>query len=485
MSNAPGMGPITSRHTTTFTALLAERATARIQDCPNPEAQRRAKAALIDTVGVALAAGGDPASIAISDALVELGSAGRGTATVWRTGERTSPMQAALRNGTDAHALDYDDVVMTMVGHPSTVLFPALVAVAEHHNISGSQLLQAYSVGLDTNRAVAAALPVDEHYARGWHATASIGVIGAAVAVAAMRGATIEQLRNCIGIAATTASGLRRNFGTMTKPVHAGLAASNAVLSAHLAVRQVTADADLLDGAGGYLSLFGRPRLDAITDLLRSAPILDPEPTVIKRYPCCYWTHAGIDAALNIRRQLAATAGLVDFSKVVDVTVAVQPHGLDALLSEPPRTGLAAKFNMAYCVMVALRVGEPRLGDFSDDAVAAAVDPDLLSRVTATEITTPSVGPQTYRDGFAVIDVRLDDGRRLQARADLGEPGKADVDAIRTKFLDCAAWGGFVSGVPLFEWLSQIDRVPSVTWPVDLHAEADHAAASDFAASVS
>src|SRR5207248_225473 len=181
------------------------------------ELYTRATRAFIDTIGVAIA-GRQESPFTI---LAKTVPPTPGQATVLPTRVRTTAAQAAFLNGTAGHALDYDDVADEMKGHPSVVLVSALLALAEARRASGRELLEAFAVGLEVACAIAGALPVEKHYARGWHATATVGILGAAAGAGHLLRLSTEQMQNALGIAATMASGSRQNFGTMTKPLHA------------------------------------------------------------------------------------------------------------------------------------------------------------------------------------------------------------------------------------------------------------------------
>jgi len=209
----------------------------------------RAIRAVLDTIGVAIAARLE-LSFTILARTIGHGSC-TGDATVLATRTRTQPAQAAFLNGTAGHALDFDDVADEIKGHPSVVLVPALLAVAEANGSSGRELLEAYVVGFEVGCAIARGLPVERHYRQGWHATATIGVIAAACAAGRLLRLDEVRMRHALGIASSMASGSRQNFGTMTKPLHAGMAARDAVIAAQLAATGFTADPEQLEGPLG------------------------------------------------------------------------------------------------------------------------------------------------------------------------------------------------------------------------------------------
>src|SRR5690606_11491685 len=223
---------------------------------------------------------------------------------VWFTGEHERADDVALLNGTAAHFLDFDDVSPSMPLHPSAVLVPALMAAAGS-GLRFDRFAEAYNVGAAMFRWVAEALPSEEHYGRGWHSTATVGRLAAVAAIARIRGLSVETTANAFGMASSTASGSRVNFGTMTKPLHAGLAARDALHTVDWSAAGVTASTSELESKGGFFSRFGAADAAALADSVaeRFAHWVEhwPGDWGLKRYPSCYGTHRAIDAALELR----------------------------------------------------------------------------------------------------------------------------------------------------------------------------------------
>jgi 2-methylcitrate dehydratase PrpD len=401
-----------------------------------PEAVlERAKRAVLDTVGVTVAGGREPSFQILA---TTLGDSRADQATILPGGSRTSAAQAAFLNGTAGHALDYDDVIDEIKGHPSVVLVSALLALAEAEGKSGRDLLEAYVVGLEVACALAQALPVDAHYAAGWHATATVGVIGAAAGAGRLLGLDEPRLRNALGIAASMASGSRQNFGTMTKPLHAGLAARDAVVAAQLAANGFTADQDQLEGPMGFLRMYG---VDAdpegVVRRLAGARVLEQHGLNVKKYPCCYNTHRLADAALAIQ------ARGIDASAVKGVAATVEPGGQQAVIHHRPRTGLEGKFSSEYVLAACLLDGRVGLSTFDDAAVVRPEAQDLLRRVTIAESVTPPIGPTSYDHAYAVVEVRLTDGQVVRERCDMPRgDARAPLasEELESKFRDCLAF---------------------------------------------
>src|SRR6266850_3973686 len=217
---------------------------------PPAAARTRAARAVLDTIGVTLAGASEPAA-RIVQAVVS--AEGGDACRILGTRARASASNAALANGTAAHALDYDDMCFVSLAHPSAPLVAAALAAAESTGACGRALLEAYVVGFELEGRLGRAMN-PRHYQRGWHCTSTLGTIGAAAAAARLLGLGPDAAGHALSIAASEASGLKENFGTMVKPLHAGLAARNGVLAALLAKAGMTASAAAIDGPQGFLA---------------------------------------------------------------------------------------------------------------------------------------------------------------------------------------------------------------------------------------
>jgi 2-methylcitrate dehydratase PrpD len=397
-----------------------------------------AKRTLIDTVGVAVAARHEP-PVTILNAT--LGALPPGPATVWATGERTDAATAALLNGTAGHALDFDDVTDITYGHPSVVLWPAVFAAAEELGSDGRAVLEAFVAGFVVQVAMASAMDVRAHYSAGWHSTATIGIIGATAAVARLAGLDEQHTRRAIGLAASMAGGSRQNFGTMTKPLHPGLAARDAIMATRLAGNGFTADADQLDTPLGYFSMFS-PGADVDAALARLAgtdAFLEAGINV-KKYPCCYNTHRTADATLDVR----AAEG-IDPADVESVHVTLEPGGFDPLIHHRPQTGLQGKFSVEYVITAALLDGRVTLASFTDEAVQRPEAQALIEKVTWATAATPPVGEATWDQAYSVVTVRTKDGRESTFRTDVPRGDRRSPlsrDDLQAKFADCCDFSG-------------------------------------------
>ncbi len=224
-----------------------------LEDCPS-EAVARVRRAALDTLGVMLAGADEPVARIVRNVVRAEG--GIALATVVGTTLKTAPGWAALANGAAGHAHDFDDTNFALLGHPSVPLLSTALAAAEAETAAGRALVLGYIIGFEIDVALGTALNPD-HYTRGWHATSSIGTLGCAATAARIMGLDLVQTRHALAIAASHASGLKENFGSMTKPYHAGHAARNGLLAAQLAREGMTASETALEGRQGYASAFG------------------------------------------------------------------------------------------------------------------------------------------------------------------------------------------------------------------------------------
>jgi len=390
-------------------------------------------AALADTIAAAIAAAREPAC-----AIVAALPAAGGPAVCWLGTGTVDARSAALRNGTAAHALDFDDVSHQVKGHPSTVLFPALTALLdEGRAASGKDLVEAYLAGYYAQALLAGAVGVGAHYRDGWHPTATLGVVGATVAGARLIGLPARQVSHAIGIAATTASGLRANFGSMTKPLHAGLAAANAVQALQLARAGMTASADALSGRDGLLQVFGRDRPSSATPIA-----YDGVPrTNIKKYPCCYQLQRAADAALALRPQVRERGGL---QSVRQITVTVEANGAGALKHHRPGTGLEAKFSAPFVIETMLTEGHLSLRQFTDAGVRAWSERPGHPDVILTDAESPPYGPSEWTDGYAVVAIQTHDRETFEARVDVPHGdyrSPLSLAELTLKYADCVRHG--------------------------------------------
>ena len=388
--------------------------------------------AFVDTIGVTLAGASEPAGRIVQKMLA---GDGGDACTVAGTPLRASAGSAALANGTAAHALDYDDMCFVSLAHPSAPLVAAILAGGELAAASGASLLDAYVVAFEIEARLGRTMN-PRHYERGWHCTSTLGSVGAAAAVGRVLGLDAARAANALAIAMSSASGLKENFGTMTKPLHAGLAAEHGVRSARLAQGGLTASAAALDGAQGFLHAMDGDAAEvgpALADLGSRWEILDTGIT-IKLYPSCAGTHPALDAILDLRTREHLSADAIER---IDVGVdAITPT---VLLYDRPGRGLQAKFSMPFCAAAAMLDGRVGIDTFTDDRTRDERVVAMMSRVRmSVDDSLDATAPPLTE---ALVRIALRDGRVLTkaAHGARGYPERpASDEELDTKFLTCA-----------------------------------------------
>jgi 2-methylcitrate dehydratase PrpD len=343
------------------------------------EAIRSAKIAILDTLGVALAGSREKATVVLSRALGEAPASG--SSVVFGTTQRTTCLDAALINGTAAHALDFDDVSDAMGGHPSAPVLAALFALGDKIDASGQQILTAFTAGFETEIRIAKAVNF-HHYNKGWHPTATIGVFGAAAACARLLNLNCQQASTALSLSASMASGLKANFGTMTKPLHVGTCARSGLLAALLASEGFTAAPDGFEHKQGFLNVFNGPGTFDASKIFDhwANPLAIVRPGVaVKQYPCCASTHSAVDAMLQI-----VHAHRIDPESVSKIHVWIHERRLEHTNRPDPATATAAKFSLQYCLARALMDRKVVLEHFEGQAFSDKQARSIMERIEAS-----------------------------------------------------------------------------------------------------
>jgi 2-methylcitrate dehydratase PrpD len=416
-----------------------------------PLVRERARDALVDTVGCILAGQGDPAPVGVARAFAPLPS---GPCSIVGGG-RTTPSVSALINGTAAHALDFDDNFHGATTHASAVLVPALLAIGEARGCSGARLLDAYVVGLEAQARIGVGVN-PSHYTAGWHSTSTVGCIGTAAGVAWLMGLGAEGIARAMTVAVSMAAGVKGQFGTPLKPVHAGLAARNAVEAALLAAAGLGGRPDILEVEQGFLSLYGGAYPRGWHDTPADAPLaIEAFGLAAKRHPCCGATHRVVDMVLDLKREHGFAA-----HEVTSVEALVTRAHARNLAYDAPADEMQARFSMPYAVALALTQKRLTLADFTPAAVAR---PAIRALLPLTRVVTYDETLERAATGRLPhhVTLRLSDGRvlqaeRLAARGTIADPF-SEGDRL-AKFVDCCAATALAPAASsLFTRLSAID----------------------------
>jgi len=395
-------------------------------------AWQRVELALLDTLAVSVAGADDP-GVSFMPAYLQQTGAFPGGRCTWVTPATRSLEHAALVAGALAHALDYDDVAAAWRGHPSAVLLPALAAVGVRVGATGDDLADAYAVGFEVGSRLGRAV-AGRHYEKGWHSTATIGVIAATAACARLARLKAAGVSSALGLAVAQAGGIQANFGTHAKALHAGFAAAAAVRSLLLAESGVTASSAALEGPGGFADLladgFDGSVLEESGDV-RPALLTGVE---IKLYPACYAAHRALEAALSIR-----DAHAIDIEEVSAIEIEGPVGAHKPLLGRLPATAAEAKFSAEYLVACALVDGAVGLSSFQrppdDDPRIAR----LMTRAVVRETTEQA----PVRWGS--VRIRTKNGRDFAARVTALRGSSAcetSATAVLEKASDCLRASG-------------------------------------------
>ena len=444
-----------------------------------PRALRAARTGIIDTVGVTLA--GVPESCTQILLRTPGVTAAPGGATLFGTARTTSALDAALVNGTASHALDYDDFSSDLGGHQSVPLVTPLLALAEERGLSGERVILSYVIGMEVLIRLARAVNF-VHYDKGWHPTATLGVFAAAAGCAKLIGLDAPRTATALSLAASMASGLKANFGSMTKPFHVGHCARNGLLAALMAEAGFEARHGVMEHKQGFLDVYNGPGLhDAsriFADWARPLEIEAPG-IALKQFPCCGSTHPAIAMMLKLMAEERITA-----ADVARIEVLPHPRRLPHTDEPNPVTPLQAKFSVQYAVVRALLSGPPRLAHFEGEAPLEPEVRRLLALTTARP--HPDMKLDAAEQWGAEVIVTTTDGRRLSRRVDqlVGRGGDNPMSAkeLWDKFSDCAERGIARENVaPLFDKLECLEEVADIREVTRLLVRPEPTAAPRFA----
>lgn len=410
-----------------------------------------------DCVGVMLAGRDEPPTQILTQVLAPAS----GPATLVFGARTASATDAAWINGVAAHALDFDDVAIK--GHPSTVLVPAILAEGQALGSTGKEMMVAYAVGYEVWAELARRDP--EHYhTKGWHPTGILGSIGAAAACASLNKLNAEQCAMAISLGASQSAGIMANFGTMTKPFHAGRSAQSGVLAAHLAKAGFTASLDALEHPQGFLSAVSPGTRFDVTSPVEAGKHwkLTVSKLSVKKYPLCFCTHRALDGMLDLVAEQSFKP-----EDIESISARTSFRNTKVLRNHNPQTGLEAKFSMEFAMascVVAQRAG---LTELVDDFVQRQDIQDLMKKVSVEADETEHPNLPGYSP-FDQITVKMKNGEVIKSREVVAVRGGPDLPLSRehlwSKFEDCARVGKVeFSALSLFDALMSLETVAKVS----------------------
>jgi 2-methylcitrate dehydratase PrpD len=429
----------------------------KLSDVPR-EGQAVAKTGFTDCFGVMIAGARDPVVTLVDREMA--GADGEALARLIPGMEPRNVEDAALVNGVAAHVLDYDDV--TLDGHPSAVLVPAILAQGEALGSSGAEMLTAYVAGYEVWAELLIREPVPLHQ-KGWHPTAVRGTIAAAAACAKLHRMSAQETATALAIASSMAGGLAANFGSHTKCFQVGHAAQSGVIAARLAQAGLTASPDALEHSAGFLVAFspgGKPDRARSLESPKREWHLVRQGLNIKRYPICYATHRAIDGALDLAARFDLKAEEVD-----RIHVSTGETQMMMLRNARPQTGLEAKFSIQFAMASSLVARSVGLAQLTDEFVCSPPVQALIPRVSTTTTTETMEG-----SAFAPwekVEIATLNGKTMATEPIRFAKGSTQcplsLGELEEKFSDCLGEeiGGNVKA-GAFEKLMNLERLNSV-----------------------
>jgi 2-methylcitrate dehydratase PrpD len=389
---------------------------------PPPKAIEIANRGLVDAIGCMVAGRQEPAVTALQAVTLAGSSPGAETAQLLLSDHTARPADAALINATSAHALAMDDVALGC--HPSSILMPAVLAMAAKTGASGHEVLDAYVVGFEVLAELVARLPGGPHQA-GWHPSGVLGPVAAAAACARLLKLPTEESVHALGISASMGGGVGANFGSQTKALHVGRASSAGVLAALLARNHVTSTSDALECPNGLLALVcGSPlptaSMGVDTGKDRPWSILDTGLS-IKRYPICYSLHRVVDAASNLGMRAQSLQGI----DRVDVYLGAAQAAMAR--HTRPRSQLEARYSVEFAVTAGLLAGDAGYRQLTGEFLDSAAVQDLLPRIHRHELDDRSGEDGVFSRSDRVVvhgmnGARIDSGEVHFARGNAKNP---------------------------------------------------------------
>lgn len=448
--NEPPMSKSDTLNSAPITEAITSFATGSLDEGRSELALRMTRISLFDWLAVSIAGQDEPVSRIVRDYVSAEG--GVAEATVVGTAQKLPVRAAAMANGTISHALDYDDTHFAYLGHPSVAVFPASFALAQKTRASGKMFLEASLVGMEAATRIGTWLGRHHHFV-GFHSTATAGAFGAALASARLLGLDVRGAENALGLVATRASGLRAQFGTMGKPFHAGMAASNGVEAALLAHAGFVSRPDTLEADQGFAITHAAEMRDPgeILDGLGKSWMF--EGVLHKFHACCHGAHASLEALIEARDRLSIVP-----DEVASVSLSVPPRYLKVCNILEPQTGLEAKFSYRLCsAMVLSGRDTAALTTYSDAACRA---PDLVALRDRVVVK----GVDGLAETQATARITTNDGRSVEITHDIDHMGglalreqkiKAKAQALLGEDPASDLWNAVKTAEPatLDEWL--------------------------------
>ena len=407
------------------------------------------KKSMLDGFGLALAGSVSVMAPLVRQYVQSFGASDQ-KASIIGTALKAHPRFAAFANGVSIHADDYDDTQLAvakdriygLLTHPTVGVLPPAFALCELGRRSGKDLMLAYHIGVEVECKIAEAIS-PRHYDTGFHTTGTIGTFGSAAACAKLRGLDVKQTVYALGIAATQGGGFRDNFGSMTKPFHAGHAAENGTVAADLAALGWTAADNILEAPLGFFQAAGGGFDPAAIVGRLAKPWTFASPGVsIKPHPSGSLSHPAMGEMLRLIREHNITAADVE-----KVDLGANHAMTTSLLHHRPTTGLQGKFSMEYCLSILLLDHKAGLNEYQDAAVQRPDVQDMVKRINFY------IDPEAEHAGLdkmtSILRIHTKDGKVVSGRAEFAKGSPANpmsYDEVADKFRGCAEFAKWPAG---------------------------------------
>ena len=393
-----------------------------------------AKMAICDFLGVAMAGRDLEGPRMVKEFVLE--QRGFAECSIPGHGFKTSAQLSALLSGTMGHVLDYDDVAFVMRGHSGVIVMPVIWALGDKYNITGKRAIEAFLVGFEVGAYIGKYVMAAKPGAASWHYTKQVGVLCAAATAAKIMGLTVAQTRVALGIAGSMSGGLKQNFGTMSKSLHAGLAAHDGIVAAMFAKKGFTADMNIIEAEQGLRSAFQSgepPTEEVVIDMINSGfwDITSGGGIGFKMHPACYGGHNAMDAAIQL-----AERENINPDDVESILVEASESSMRGLFHHDPKTGLEGKFSLEFCVAVALSDRKAGLAQFTDERVPSLVP--LMKKVKLKSYEKLVADRENYQK----VEITMKDGRVFTNTCEypFGHPDNpVSWDGLLDKYRECVS----------------------------------------------
>ncbi|WP_026380456.1 MmgE/PrpD family protein [Afifella pfennigii] len=399
------------------------------------------KKSILDGLGLALSGSVAKTGEFVRRHIADIG-APAGAATVIGSDIKVPARFAAFCNGVGVHADDYDDTqlavakdrVYGLLTHPTAPALPSALALGETTGASGADVMLAYHLGVEVECKVAEAIN-PRHYQDGFHATATCGTFASASAAGRLMGLDLDTMKRALSMAGSQSAGLRENFGTMTKPFHAGRSSESGIVAAQFASYGWTAAGNILEAPRGFFQAAGGGYdKTAIAGKLGAPWTFDSPGVSIKPHPSGSLTHPGMTEMLRLIRE-----NRIEAKDVVRVRIGTNSNMPNALIHHQPHNELQAKFSMEFCMAILLLEGRAGLNEFTDEVV---LRPDVKEMIAKIDFVVDERAEAAgYHLMTTYIDVHLADGSVISGVADFGKGSPANpmsYDEVAEKFRECA-----------------------------------------------